>query len=410
MINADDAQHPANESGVAGDAGASNNVGTGANSIAPIPSFPTLESLASRYIPEQHATYLRHLTEVVKNPQNLNIALTGRYGTGKSSVLDEFESKHKSSSLRIAISTLGPNSEDVTLTNRIQKELVKQLLYRAAPRDLRFSRFNRIVPLSGERAAIQATIAAGVVGSILAFLRWLPAVAGTGRGHQWPVRVSSWLIFAALVVVALTALQRVIYGRFVVSNLSAAGAAVTLTQRNSTYFDEYLEEIVYFFDEISPDVVIFEDLDRFDDPHIFEALRELNTLLNQTARRREKEKPLHFIYAIKDSLFERLGSDSTKSKDDAAVAETVRANRTKFFDVVIPLVPFISHRNARELLAGLLKTRGFTDIDRSLVTLIAQYATDMRLLRNICNEYAVFAEQLIASRETAPGQIGRAHV
>ncbi|MGH3626044.1 MAG: hypothetical protein ACRDRL_01155 [Sciscionella sp.] len=405
MTNADDKQQPANDSGVGGDAGVSGGADTGADSTVPalIPSFPALESLASRYQPEQHATYLRHLDEAVKKPKNLNIALTGRYGTGKSSVLDEFESKNKTTTLRLAISTLAPDSEGVTLTNRIQKELVKQLLYRAAPRKFPFSRFNRIVPLSRKRAVFEATIATGVVGSILAFLGWLPAIAGTGSGHHWLVRVLSWLIFVALVVVVLTALRRVIYGRFVVSDVSAAGAAVKLTQHTSTYFDEYLEEIVYFFDEVSPDIVIFEDLDRFDDPHIFEALRELNTLLNHTAKRRKKGEPLRFIYAIKDSLFERLGSDSQKSQHDAATAETVRANRTKFFDIVIPLVPFISHRNARELLAELLKAGGFTGIDRPLVTLVAQHATDMRLLRNICNEYAVFAERLLTSGKTAPG-------
>ena len=32
---------------------------------------------------------------------------------------------------------------------------------------------------------------------------------------------------------------------------------------------------------------------------------------------------------------------------DPAEAESVRANRTKFFDLVIPVVPFITHRSAR---------------------------------------------------------------
>jgi hypothetical protein len=405
MPNADDDQQPTNDSRVGEEAGAAGSAQKEASSNTPalIPSSPELESLASCYVHDQHATYLRHLQQAVEQPQNLNIALTGRYGTGKSSVLDGFESKGKNKTLRMAISTLGPNSEGVTLTNRIQKELVKQLLYRAAPRDFRFSRFNRIVPLSWKRAAVEASVATAVVACILAFLGWLPAVAGTGSGHHWLFRVSSWLAFAVLVVVVLIALRLVIYGRFVVSNISAAGAAVTLTHDTSTYFDEYLEEIVYFFDKLSHDIVIFEDLDRFDDPHIFEALRELNTLLNNTARRRAKGEPLRFIYAIKDSLFERLGFDSTKWEDDAVAAETVRANRTKFFDVVIPVVPFISHRNARELLAGLLEDGGLTGIDRSLVTLVAQHATDMRLLRNICNEYVVFAERLLTSDKTAPG-------
>lgn len=41
--------------------------------------------------PRQHATYLRHLQDAVANMKDRNIALAGRYGTGKSSVLDKFE-------------------------------------------------------------------------------------------------------------------------------------------------------------------------------------------------------------------------------------------------------------------------------------------------------------------------------
>ncbi len=133
--------------------------------------------------------------------------------------------------------------------------------------------------------------------------------------------------------------------------MSAAGATIALGAQEVSYFDKYLDEIIYFFESTTYDVVVFEDLDRFDDPHIFEALRELNTLLNTShaARRRT----FRFIYALKDSIFEGLGADTT-GPDDAASAEAVRANRTKFFDLVVPVVPFITHRTSRDLLTGLL--------------------------------------------------------
>ncbi|MEV6621589.1 hypothetical protein AB0M83_36660 [Amycolatopsis sp. NPDC051106] len=377
--------------------------GGGAARPAPIPPSPTLMSLSSGYVVEQHGTYLRHLQDAVNEPKNLNIALTGRYGTGKSSVLDEFVSQNETTTMRIAISTLGPDTDGKGLTNRIQKELVKQLLYRAIPSASRFSRFNRIVVLSRKRAVLEAAAAIVVVGAILAFVGLLPPVAWTGAGYPWIVRVLSWLGFAALATAVFATLRLFIYGRFLISDISAAGATVKLTKDSATYFDEYLEEIVYFFDRRPTDVVIFEDLDRFDVPQIFEAVRELNTLLNHTPKRVAKGKPLQFVYAVKDSLFERLGSETDQPSRDAAVDETVRANRTKFFDVVIPIVPFISHRNARELLDDLLKAKGFIGIDRALIALVAQHATDMRLLKNICNEYAVFAERLFVAGKTAPG-------
>lgn len=362
-----------------------------------------LESLAPRYEEPQHRTYLNRLEEAVKDPKNLNIALTGRYGAGKSSVLDKFEENHKSTTLRLAISTLGPDSADATLTNRIQKELVKQLIFSAKPSTLRHSRFSRIIPLPTWRAVAEAAVTVAVVGALLALLGWLPPVVGTGDGHPVWLRVASWALFAGLVVAILATVRLVTYNRFVISDLSAGGASVTLSERTFTYFDEYLEEIVHFFDTESPDIVIFEDLDRFNDPHIFEALREFNTSLNKTPARVAKGVPLRFVYAVRDSLFEKLGADTEAEGDDAASAETVRANRTKFFDVVIPLVPFISHRNARELLTELLDEAGITGIDRRLVNLVAQHATDMRLLRNMRNEYLVFAERLLESDKVAPG-------
>lgn len=362
-----------------------------------------LDSLAPRYEESQHGTYLKRLEEAVQDPRNCNIALTGRYGTGKSSVFDKFWNNHKRTTLRLAISTLGPSSEGTTLTNRIQKELVKQLLYSASRRTQRNSRFKRIVPLSKTRALGESLGAAAVLGILLALLGWVPSLAPLGIGDLQLPQPVAWMTLAGLVVLVAVVVRLWTYNRFVVTDVSAGWASVTLSKLSSTYFDEYLDEIVHYFDEESVDTVIFEDLDRFNDPQIFEALRELNTILNSTPKRVAKGKPLRFMYAVRDSLFERLGADTQEEVGDAAAAETVRANRTKFFDIVIPLVPFITHLNARELLVEVLEQAGIRGIDRRLLDLVAQHATDMRLLRNMRNEYLVFAERLLEPEKRAPG-------
>ncbi|MBM7331809.1 hypothetical protein JS562_54695, partial [Agrobacterium sp. S2] len=362
----------------------------------------TLRSLAPRYVESQHETYLRRLNEAVADTRNRNIALTGRYGTGKSSILDKFDEAHEKQTLRLAISTLGPDGDGDSKSNRIQKELVKQLIYSASPATLRGSIFSRWAPLSWKRAVGEAAVVVGVAGVLLALLGLLPDLAGAGDDEPLPQRVALWALFAGAVVAIVAAVRVLVYGRFV-SNVSAAGATVSLSERTQTYFDKYLDEIVNIFDARSPDFVVFEDLDRFGDPLIFEALRELNTLLNNTPRRVEKNTPLRFIYAVRDSLFEKLGSDTEAEGDDAARAETVRANRTKFFDIVIPVVPFVSHRNARDLLRELLAEAKITKIDRSLIDLVSQHTTDMRLLVNMRNEYLVFAERLLEGGKQAPG-------
>ncbi|MGW0177211.1 YobI family P-loop NTPase [Rhodococcus sp. NPDC003322] len=367
----------------------------------------TLKSLAPQYDAAQHKTYLDHLEKAVQDPKNRNIALSGRYGTGKSSVLDEFQEKHADSSLRLAVSTLAPDSEDVSLTNRIQKEVLKQLIYSARTRTLRHSRFSLRGPRPWWRPVLESVLFVGVLGGLLTLLGRLPSQMATGPDHSGVEQALVWAGVAALLVVVLSVLRTVTYNRFTVSNVSAAGAALTLSEPSHTYFDEHLDEIVRFFDQEPTDIVIFEDLDRYNNPQIFEALRELNTLLNNTPKRLKKikkdKKPLRFIYAMRDSLFEKIGEDTAEDGDDAARAETVRANRTKFFEIVIPIVPFISHRTAREHLHQLLQEAGVAGIERPLIELVAKHATDKRLLLNMRNEYLVFAERLLQSGKVAPG-------
>jgi hypothetical protein len=384
----------------------------------------TLRSLAPAYVETQHSGYVRHLENAITDPKNRNIALTGRYGAGKSSVLDKFESEHEDKTLRISINTLGPDEDQEDLTNRIQKELVKQLVYRAKPGKLRRSRFARTAPLTRWRAFLHAICLATIVLALLWLIGFRPGDSWFGGTSDPSVKMALGALFFALVVVVIW-VARWIIGDRIVSQVTTAGTTITLGEKPSTYFDGFLDEIVAFFDAVEPEYVIFEDLDRFDDPQIFDSLRELNTLINSSAHWKSRSQPLRFIYAIKDSLFEQLGTDpETREKKsetsasgdvgpaeaavpsvDLAVAAVERANRTKFFEIVIPMVPFISHRNARDHLVDSFKILGLAEdlVTRPLLDLVARHTTDMRLLINICNEFVVFAEHLLWVKNCAPG-------
>lgn len=396
-----------------------------------------LRSLAPEYKGDHHSVYVRYLEEGIKDNKNRNIALTGRYGAGKSSVLDQFERNHQDETVRISINTLGPDENDEDLTNRIQKELVKQLVYRLKPGQVRRSRFARPKPLTPGNALVQA-LGITVIGLTLLWLFGVrPAKGWPGDGLTTDGQVLLGLAFFCLVLGGVWAIRWAIGDRFV-SEVSTAGTKIALSEGPKTYFDSFLEEIVGFFEAVNPKFVIFEDLDRFDDPQIFESLRELNTLINTSAHWKTKDEPLRFIYAIKDSLFEQLGaepdakdedldkadSDTNSSggdngsteksvaaakkvnepKLDIAAEAVRRANRTKFFELVIPIVPFLSHRNARDHLSDALEELGFPKdfVSRQLLDLVARHTTDMRLMINICNEFAVFVERLLWSENPAP--------
>ena len=119
------------------------------------PAPKTLTPLSSGYQEIEHGAYARYLTTGLQQPKVFNIALTGGYGSGKSSVIEHLENSKKFKVLNVAISSLGndlgePRSatkgvgEGADLTNRIQKAIVKQLLYRESPEKLPASDFHRL--------------------------------------------------------------------------------------------------------------------------------------------------------------------------------------------------------------------------------------------------------------------------
>jgi hypothetical protein len=384
------------------------------------PSQPTtatkLRPLTARYRADQHRTYVELLGTAMDDPSVRNVALTGRYGAGKSSVLEKFAATHKKRVLFLSLSTLGPEkvgeaetgspaAPSRPSTNQIQKELVKQLLHRERPSRLPQSRYQRIDRLTLSRSALESAACLAVLGVAMWLFGAFPDIQELDGNHSPWLRFPAAALSAAALVLLVAWIRLAVHNRLEISQVSAAGASLTLAKKADSYFDQYLDEIVYFFEARQRiDVVVFEDLDRFNEAGIFEALRELNTLLNNSRQItgrpfwRGGRRTIRFVYALRDSIFEQLGRDTKELANDAAQAEAVRANRTKFFDLVVPIVPFITHRTARELLSRVLVDDELTPVPAvsdDLIDLAARHLPDMRLLTNIRNEYATFAGRLL---------------
>ena len=69
-------------------------------------------------------------------------------------------------------------------------------------------------------------------------------------------------------------------------------------EKNRNLLNEEIEFIVKTMNIAKYKYIIFEDLDRFQNPQIFERLRDLNITLNATLKEKVK-----FLYAIKDEMF-----------------------------------------------------------------------------------------------------------
>ena len=380
---------------------------------------PVLSSLTPHYSEPDHGLYVRILRDTIDGDAAVrNIALTGAYGSGKSSVLEPLERIYPGRVVTVSLSSLSaadtaeapanPNNPAASSpTNRIQREIVKQLLYRLPPEKTSESRFPRITRPPIRRELRDAVIAGVVAVAVCYLFGWPSAFAVGSDVPWWRTLLVNGAIGASVGFVAWW-VQRFLRGRMQVDSVKAGPATITLSARSTSYFDEYLDEIVYFFEVSKCNIVVLEDLDRFEDPAIFETLRALNTLLNRTEQLKERW-PIRFIYAARDSILEATGPGA-KKPDDAAgnpaatdlAGGVERANRTKFFDLVIPVVPFITHRNARDLL-GKEMAEWDEAIPRQLVNLVARRVADMRLILNIHNEFEIFRRRLLDVEHPMPG-------
>ncbi|WP_337974595.1 hypothetical protein [Cellulomonas sp. NTE-D12] len=385
--------------------------------------------------------YLDLLERALRQPDTRSIALTGSYGSGKSSVLHalgrsywdrRFPWWHRRRVIELSLSTLDPRmSPDVPAenpaererSNRIQKELVKQLLYRLPPRRTPNSRFPRATTPSLSGLAVVGILA-------LLALGWAAtALAGWQRKFDQRLTELRWSpplfwggVAIGLLILALAA-WRVIAGRYALqTGLKAGVLSVSLEPRSSSYFDQYLDEIVYFFQVSKTDVVLIEDVDRFDDAIVFDTLRALKSLVNNSG---QVGRRVVFVYAIRDSVLGLVGAPTddawTKAgtMDDAsahppgattsAMTQLDRANRAKHFDVIIPIVPFVTADNARDLMMEVMAphvadAKDKPGISPALIRVASRHVADMRTLLSLRNEYEVHYDRLVTSAsQTMPG-------
>lgn len=167
-------------------------------------------------------------------------------------------------------------------------------------------------------------------------------------------------------------------------------------------FNYYGDELQYYFHRNNIRVVIFEDLDRFNTPLIFQKLHELNSNLNKSGN------SITFIYSLKDKVFSVKGTETSAA-----------ALKAKFFDAIIPVFPIHSYRDSSKTFISESEQYGFVNtnfenkenyfkerdeeleekkasgikIDDKYLKGLGLYIFDTREIKNIISEtYFYFAE------------------
>ena len=321
-----------------------------------------------------------------------NVAISGAYSAGKSSVLASYKKKHSDLHfLHISLAHFkSPEQEDEVEVKEsvLEGKILNQLIHQIPSEKIPQTNF-RVKKKVSAKSIIKPTIE--VVLFFIAtiyfacFDIWKSYVNTLPNNLFKSILTLSTYQYALMVdgILMVTLLLFIIYGLICVQKnknvfrkLNLQGNEIEIfEERDDSYFDKYLNEVLYLFENADADVIVFEDMDRFNANRIFERLREVNTLANIQLQKEEK-KVLRFFYLLRDDIF-------------------VSKDRTKFFDYIVPVVPVVDGSNSYDQFISHFKKGGiFEKFDESFLQGLSLYIDDMRLLKNIYNEFVVYFNRL----------------
>lgn len=341
-------------------------------------------------------SYMGALSWALSQDNVHNIAISGPYGSGKSSVIRTFlsprgqQSQYKHLTISLATFNVQKEGDKPDLQSRlIESSILEQLFYHEEDSHIPDSRFKKI--RKQHRGKLFAYALATVVFCLLIIFLFRPSLLSTwligttipDSGLIWFNRVSLGLCIIGAVYV-LYKLARIVIG-LSVKRLNFKSAEVEIENNTQkSVLNSHIDEIIYFFEVTKYQIVVLEDLDRFDNQDIFIKLREINYIINNSDKVKQK---VVFIYAIKDDMF-------------------VDKDRTKFFDFIIPIIPVVNYSNSGEILRRELQVSDNTPkndtsvIHEAIIDQLSLFIDDLRLLYNIINEYKIYRNRLSAPKES----------
>lgn len=329
--------------------------------------------------------YSGALTEATNNPRVMNIALTGPYGSGKSSIIKSFLKRYTRPALQISLAAFLPEAvpagERVS-RQEIERSILQQMLYGANAHRLPLSRFKRIQAPGRWSILASLFISFGLIACWHLVQKHDAIIKGT---YFFPFDLTNWfnlLSFAVGCVFLWLIVHNIYIASFGISLKSISLKDIEITPKAATeesILNRHLDEIIYFFQSTNYDLVIFEDLDRFNNADIFVTLREINSLINANSG---VTRPVRFLYALRDDMF-------------------LNTDRTKFFEFIIPVIPIINSSNSIDKMIEQGKRISIHGrLNSQFLKEVSRYISDLRLIQNIFNEYAIYNLNLETDGET----------
>ncbi|NSB15105.1 hypothetical protein [Clostridium beijerinckii] len=346
--------------------------------------------------------YCESIDWAVQNNKIRNIALTGVYGAGKSTILNTYKREHNEYKyLNISLANFKEDKDENILSNEninIEKAILKQMFYREKNTTIPYSRFKRINSVNYSSIIINMIPLMIVVmlGGLFYKPDLLKVILQRMELLKSNLQINNYIL--AILMVAFSCAFLFISNKITIyvkkhikiKKIKTNAGEMEIDEKDESAFNKYIDEILYYFEATKYDIVIFEDLDRFNNIDIFSKLRELNSLINDS---KQVNKRVVFIYALKDDMFcsEEEKEDKIIYKDDKISYK----NRTKFFDFIIPVVQVANSSNACDLLIRKFKNANqFDGLNEKFISEITILINDMRVLNNIYNEFVIYKENL----------------
>lgn len=348
---------------------------------------------------ENSLEYMRAMEWALNEKNITNIAITGPFGAGKSSIIKTFLKKHPSIKyINISLAMFRKNGQEeikgdeADFEKVLEEGILKQLFYKVNYAQMPQSRYRKLHKVSFRTSFFRVICTFALISSFIFLFApgKVKVIIDTysttmqelfGWSELWQGIFAS--VLGLFIIGIMTCLFRWVNTKWKSVEINIADKATIKTDEEGDAFslNKNMDEILYFFEETDYSFVVIEDIDRFDTPEVYIKLREINKIINDydaISRR------IIFVYALKDDIFHN-------------------EDRTKFFDFIIPVIPYVDATNSGEYLRKCLdklSTKGLVfNISNEYIMNIAPFISDMRVLNNICNEFIIFKKTIKDSQE-----------
>ena len=365
-----------------------------------------LNLLAPRMVDKSE--YVSILKSAIDDEDVKNVAISGTYGSGKSSIIKTFEKnypKYKCLNLSLAAfaeefqslqndsnsdnkpqgnkadgegqSFVDPN---VVKMEQLEFSLVQQFFYHVKASGIPDSRFgrirrwNRMEKVVWSIAILLFAISLFYIVDSGKFFDLLPSLKVYKDGLRY---LSLGVIGTGLFVISYRLVT--FFHKMSGGHIKFMDYEVDVQKDiKVSVFNRYLDELVYLFQTTGYQVVVLEDLDRFKNTSIYTKLRELNQLLNQSE---DIGRRIVFVYALRDDIFH------------------TSQERTKFFDYIIPVLPHTSVANsASQFVKEFGTLLGDSDdecaLHKSFLNDVAPFIGDLRTIKAIVSDFKITSKRL----------------